>query len=70
MANKQKILIVDDDANIAELISLYVGQNYKNVKIKDSSKPVSEYQSESIQKATKEELKAGQAIVVVPANST
>jgi len=24
MAEKQKILIVDDDANIAELISLYV----------------------------------------------
>ena len=24
MANKQKILIVDDDANIAELISLYL----------------------------------------------
>ena len=24
MVNKQKILIVDDDANIAELISLYL----------------------------------------------
>ena len=24
MANKQKILIVDDDANIAEIISLYL----------------------------------------------
>lgn len=27
MAEKQKILIVDDDANIAELISLYLMKN-------------------------------------------
>ncbi|MCX4318029.1 MAG: response regulator transcription factor, partial [Lachnospiraceae bacterium] len=33
MASKQKILIVDDDANIAELISLYLTKEFYEVRI-------------------------------------
>ncbi len=33
MVNKQKILIVDDDANIAELISLYLTKECFDTKI-------------------------------------
>ncbi|MDE7058930.1 MAG: response regulator transcription factor, partial [Lachnospiraceae bacterium] len=33
MASKQKILIVDDDANIAELISLYLTKEFYEVQI-------------------------------------
>ena len=33
MANKQKILIVDDDENIAELISLYMTKECFETKI-------------------------------------
>ena len=33
MASKQKILIVDDDANIAELISLYLTKECYEVQI-------------------------------------
>lgn len=33
MVNKQKILIVDDDENIAELISLYLAKEYFDTKI-------------------------------------
>lgn len=33
MANRQKILIVDDDENIAELISLYLTKEFFNTKI-------------------------------------
>ena len=33
MASKQKILIVDDDTNIAELISLYLTKECYEVKI-------------------------------------
>ena len=33
MATKQKILIVDDDSNIAELISLYLTKEFYEVQI-------------------------------------
>ena len=35
MANKQRILIVDDDSNIAELISLYLTKECFETKIVD-----------------------------------
>ena len=38
MANKQKILIVDDDENIAELISLYMTKECFETKIVNAGK--------------------------------
>ena len=37
---KRKILIVDDDANIAELIALYLTKNVFNVKLQKMAKPL------------------------------
>ncbi|MCI5602015.1 MAG: response regulator transcription factor [Lachnospiraceae bacterium] len=46
MANKQKILIVDDDANIAELISLYLTKECFETKIvEDGEEALKEFQT-------------------------
>ncbi len=46
MANKQKILIVDDDANIAELISLYLTKECFETKIvEDGEESLKEFQT-------------------------
>ena len=46
MANKQKILIVDDDANIAELISLYLTKECFETKIvEDGEEALKEFQA-------------------------
>ena len=46
MASKQKILIVDDDNNIAELISLYLTKECYDTKIvNDGEEAVREFHS-------------------------
>ena len=44
MVNKQKILIVDDDNNIAELISLYLTKEcYETMIVNDGEKSIQRY---------------------------
>lgn len=43
MAEKQRILIVDDDYNIAELISLYLTKECFETKIVETGKKLSGY---------------------------
>ena len=51
MASKQKILIVDDDNNIAELISLYLTKECYDTKIvNDGEEAVREFHSSHFKK--------------------